>query len=96
MLGVTAFLDHNWNSRWSSAVGYSLLDIDNSAGQTPDAFGFGDYALANALYTPATNVMVGAEVQWGRRENFLDDFSSDDLRVQFGARFNWSWTALED
>jgi hypothetical protein len=34
--------------------------------------------------------MVGGEVQWGERDNFLDDFSSDDLRIQVSVRWNFS------
>ena len=36
-----------------------MLDIDNSDGQTADAFHRGHYALANLLYYPYENVMVG-------------------------------------
>src|ERR1700752_4403573 len=35
---MVAFLDHNWNKRFSTAIGYSFQDIDNSNGQTADAF----------------------------------------------------------
>ena len=36
------------------------------------------------------NVMVGAEVQWGKRENFRGGFDSDDVKVQFSFRYNFS------
>jgi hypothetical protein len=89
MLGIVAFLDLNWNAKFTSTVGYSMLDIDNSDGQTPDAFKKGQYALANVLYYPAPNVFFGPEVQWGKRENFSDGFSSDDFRIQFSAKYNF-------
>lgn len=89
LVGVVAFLDHNWSSRWSTAVGYSMLDIDNSEGQSPNAFNEGHYALVNLLHTPAKNVMVGGEFQWGKRENFSDGFSSDDYRIQFSVKYNF-------
>ena len=91
IVGITAFVDHTWNDRFTSALGYSRQDIDNSDAQAPNAFKSGQYALGNVLYTPAPNVMVGGELQWGRRENFSDGFHSDDLRVQFSFKYNFSW-----
>ena len=38
---------------------------------------------------PVKNVMTGFEVQWGQREN-KDGFTSDDLRIQFTAKYNFS------
>src|SRR5262249_22566239 len=66
ILGIVAFLDLNWNKKWTSTVGYSLVDIDNSDGQSADAFKKGQYALANLLYYPAANVFLGPEIQWGK------------------------------
>jgi hypothetical protein len=91
IIGVVAFLDHSWSSKFSTTVGYSLTDIDTSEGQAPDAFRRAHYALGNFLYYPATNVMVGGELQWGRRENFSDGFTSDGVKVQFSFRYNFSW-----
>jgi hypothetical protein len=90
IVGIVAFVDHNWNERWSSAVGYSFTDIDNTEGQLPDAYRRGHYALGNLLFTPVPNVMVGGELQWGRRENHSDGFSSDGLKVQFSFKYNFS------
>ena len=88
---LVAFLDHTWNEKFSSAVGYSRQDIDNTDGQAPDAFKTGQYALGNLLYYPVPNVMVGGEFQWGRRENFSDGFQSDGVKVQFSFKYNFSW-----
>ena len=52
VLGVVAFYDHTWSSDWTSSIGYSLIDIDNSAAQTPSAFHRGQYALVNLLFKP--------------------------------------------
>ncbi|HKO45286.1 MAG TPA: DcaP family trimeric outer membrane transporter [Pyrinomonadaceae bacterium] len=90
MWGFVAFLDHTWSKRFTTAIGYSMLDIDNSSGQAPSAFRRGHYALGNLLFYPVENVMVGGELQWGRRENFLDGFSSEDVRVQFSFKYNFS------
>ena len=92
MWSMVAFLDHNWNKRFSTAIGYSMLDIDNSNGQAPNAFRRGHYGLGNLLFYPTENSMVGGEFQWGRRENFLDGFKSDDFRIQFSFKYNFSKT----
>lgn len=88
--GLVIFLDHTWNDKWSSSVGYSRIDIDNSDGQEASAFKNGQYALGNLLYYPAENVTIGGELQWGRRENFMDGFTSDDYRIQFSFKYNFS------
>jgi DcaP outer membrane protein len=92
LLGVTAFIDITWSEKMSSAIGYSMVDIDNSNGQSADAFKRGDYALANIMFYPVKNVMFGPEIQWGERENARDGFTSDDLRVQFTVKYNFGHT----
>jgi hypothetical protein len=89
ILGIVAFIDLNWNAKWTSTAGYSMVDIDNSDGQAPSAFKRGQYALANVLYHPTPGVLLGPEVQWGKRENFTDGFTSDDVRIQFSAKYNF-------
>lgn len=91
IIGLVAFLDHNWNKQYSTAIGYSMQDNDNQDAQAPDAFRRGHYALGNLLYTPVPNVMVGGELQWGRRENFSDGFQSDGFKVQFSFKYNFSY-----
>jgi hypothetical protein len=89
-LGVVAFIDLNWSDKWTSTAGYSLVDIDNSDGQLDSAFSKGEYALANILYYPVKNVLLGPEIQWGKRENFADGFTSDDFRIQFSVKWSFS------
>lgn len=91
LVGVVGFFEHAWNKKLSTALGYSYLNIENSDGQPGNAFKRGDYALANLLYTPVPSVMMGGELQWGRRENYTDGFSSNDLRVQFSFKYAFSW-----
>ena len=90
MVGITAFLDHAWSDKLSSAIGYSMLDIDNSDAQSPSAFKRGHYALVNLLTTPVPNFMYGLELQWGRRENNSDGFESDIFKVQFSFKYNFA------
>ena len=90
VLGFSTFLDHSWSKRFSSAIGYSMVNIENSEGQAPDAYHRGHYALTNLLFYPYDNVMVGGEFQWGRRENFGDGFASNDYRIQFAFKYNFA------
>ena len=39
--------------------------------------------------TRPPNVFLGPEIQWGKRENFWDGFTSDDVRIQFSAKYNF-------
>ncbi len=90
VLGITAFLDHTWNTRFSTAIGYSMIDIDNTDAMSPSAFAKGQYALGNVMYYPAPNVMAGVEFQWGQRENFTDGWMADIFKVQVSFKYNFS------
>jgi len=88
--GLVLFFDHTWSEKFTSSVGYSRQDNDNTEGQSPNAFRIGQYALGNVLYNPVPNVMMGGELQWGRRENFSDGFHSDGLKIQFSFKYSFS------
>jgi hypothetical protein len=90
IVAYSAFLDHKWNDKFTSAVGYSRQDNDNTDAQAPSAFKTGQYALGNILYSPVPNAMFGGEFQWGRRENFSDGFHSDGVKLQFSFKYNFS------
>jgi hypothetical protein len=89
VLGIVAFDDHNWNSRFSSTLGYSYENISNSAQELGSDFHQGHYALTNLLYYPTKNVMMGGEFQFGRRVNFADGWNYNDYRVQFSFKYNY-------
>jgi hypothetical protein len=88
LTGVLAYYDHYWNERWSSSLGYSFTEVDNTNFQDPAAFRTGQYASANLICYPADNLVFGAEVLWGRL-TLNDGVSDDDVRVQFTARFTF-------
>jgi hypothetical protein len=90
VLGIVAFFDEQWNEKFSSSIGYSMVSIDNSDGQDPTAFHSGNYACANLLYYPTANAMMGVELQYGDRHNFTDDYSSNIVKVQFSFRYKFS------
>jgi hypothetical protein len=91
IVAISAFVDHTWNENFSTAVGYSRQDNDNTDGQAANAFKTGQYFLGNVLYYPVKNVMFGGEFQWGRRENNSDGFHSDGVKLQFSFKYNFSW-----
>ena len=90
IFGLVTYLDHTWNSRFTTAAGYSRVDVTNSDGQAPNAFKVGQYASGNLLWTPVPNVMMGGELQWARRQNFSDGFSVNDVRLQFSFKYSFS------
>jgi len=90
MLGIVSFLDHNWSQHFSSSIGYSMLNIENSNAQNPSDFHQGHYALTNLLYHPIPRVTIGGEFQFGRRVNFTDGFNANDYRMQFSFKYDWS------
>ena len=85
-----AYLDHTWSKRFTSSIGYSMLNIANSSGQTADAFHRGHYGSGNFMFYPVDRVMLGTEVIYGRRENFRDGFAADDVHLQFIFKYNFS------
>ena len=89
VFGLVAFYDFYWSKYFSSAIGYSRVDIDNSDLQLPSAFKTGQYALVNLLGYPFNDVMAGVEFLWGRRTNHSDGFSVNDFRLQFSARYSF-------
>lgn len=90
VLGIVAFLDHNWSDKFSTSVGYSMTQITNSDGQTDDAFKTGTYGLVNLLYYPVDNVMAGVELQYGGRENYNDGWEYSAMRIQFSFRYKFA------
>ncbi len=89
LTGVVAYYDHSWNEKWTSSIGYSYTEVDNTNFQDGSAFQKGEYASVNLLATPAKNVMVGGELLWGKRTN-NDGSSGDDMRFQFTVKYNFS------
>jgi hypothetical protein len=88
ILGLLLYYDKYWSEKWSSSIGYSVTQQDNSGGQTATAFNKGQYASVNLLHYPAKNVMVGGEFIWGKLD-LNNGNSADDSRVQFSSKFNF-------
>jgi hypothetical protein len=88
LVGVVAFLDHNWSDRLDSAAGYSMLDIDNTNGGAATRSRRPLRARQPALH-PVKNVMLGPSSS-GRRDELLRRLHSDDFRIQFSLQYNFS------
>ena len=90
--GIVAFVDCNWNEKFTSSFGYSSINIDNSNAQNADAFHKGQYAIANIMYYPVKNAMMGVELQYGDRDNFSDGWNTHITKVQLSFKYNFSQT----
>jgi len=90
VLGIVSYLDHTWSDRFTSAIGYSMVNITNSNAELPSDFHQGYYASANLLYYPVKSVMMGGEFLYGRRVDFSSGFNVNDYRLQFSFKYDWS------
>jgi hypothetical protein len=88
LLGWLLYYDHYWSDRFSSSAGFSMTYQKTTGGQLPTDFQQGYYSSGNLLWYPARNIMTGAELLWGERED-KDGNSSHDTRVQFSAKYSF-------
>jgi hypothetical protein len=98
LFGMTAYVDLNWSERWTSSIGYSFDQVENTTYQTPTAFHKGEYASANLLWHPSSNIFTGAELLWGQRTD-NDGAKGSDLRLQYSLHWKFSsnniWSMIE-
>ena len=90
LLGTTSYVDINWSKQWTSSLGYSFDQVENTSFQTPTAFHRGQYASANLLWHPAAGVFTGGELLWGKRTD-NDGNTGTDLRFQYS--FHWDFSS---
>jgi hypothetical protein len=88
LTGVMAYYDHYWNNLFSSTIGYSQTQVSNTNFQSTTAFHKGQYASVNLLAYPASKVMVGVEVMYGKLYN-NDGTTGDDVRFQFSVKYDF-------
>lgn len=88
--GFLTFAEIKWTQILESSIGYSMLTIDNSDLQSPAAFEKGQYALVNLRYQPLSNLIIAAEYQYGRRDNFRDGFHSNGNKIQLSFEYIFS------
>lgn len=104
VIALASYFDINWNSKLSTAVGYSIMDNTTTDAQLSTAYKTGQYSSINLLYCPIDNLVLGPELQWGKRKN--NDFAGDpvfdlpaakgntgeDVKIQFSVRYSFSST----
>jgi hypothetical protein len=94
--GVVAFLDHNWSSTLSTAIGYSSCHISNTDLAKGTAYEDGQYAIVNLVTTPFKNFLAAAELEYGSRTNFDGSYKANDLKLQFSFKYNFSQIFYRD
>ncbi len=88
--GIVAFYDHYWNAKWCTSFGYSSVHISNTSYGSANAYKNGQYAIVNLSVTPVKNFWAVAELQYGKRDNFSDGFSSNATKVQLSFKYSFS------
>ena len=88
LLGISAYYDHYWSDRWSTSLGWSMIDLDTSNGQGPSEFEKGQIAQINLLHYPMDHVLLGTEFIWGQRED-IDGNKGEDYRIQFSLKVDF-------
>lgn len=86
--GISSYYDHFWNDKWSTSVGWSMIDLDTTDGQAETEFKQGQIAQINLLHYPADHVMLGTEFIWGEREDISGNTGSD-YRIQFSLKVDF-------
>jgi hypothetical protein len=89
LLGLNIYYDHFWNEKYSTSIGYARTQVENTSLQTADAFKKAEYASVNLLSTPVKNILYGAELQYGNRQDKNGAFG-DDIRTQISFKYNFS------
>jgi hypothetical protein len=101
LVGLVNYFDIYWNQKFSSSIGYSILNNHTTEAQLSTAYKTGQYASVNFLYSPVKNCILGPELQWGMRHN--NDFAGDpqfnlpaakgnsgnDVKLQFSFRYTF-------
>ena len=88
--GIVAFLDHNWTSKLSTAIGYSSCHISNTEIANGTAYKDGQYAIVNLVTTPFKNFLAVTELEYGSRANFDGSYKANDVKLQFSFKYNFS------
>ncbi len=71
IVAYNAFLDHTWSEKYSSAIGYSLQDNDNTEAQSPDAFQIGQLCARQPALLPCAERDDGRRTPVGPAREFL-------------------------
>ncbi len=96
LFSFSAYLNHTWNDKFATALGYSEINTRNSDGQNADAFKSGRYASTNLLYSPLPNITAGLEWIWINRENYDDGWKSSATKIQLSVKYTFQYQLLRE
>ena len=77
-----------WADGWSTSLGYSEVEQDNTAYQEDDAFHRGRYGYANLIRHPRDRIHYGLEFLYGNLEE-RDGLQGEDYRIQLSMKFEF-------
>jgi hypothetical protein len=82
------YYNKQWNKKWSSAIGYSYLKVDNLVTQKNKALKNSTYTSTNLIWYPTTQVKAGVEVLYGDVQS-NSGFEADNYRLQLSVGFKY-------
>jgi hypothetical protein len=90
-LGLAVFLDHHsWNPTWTSALGWSMLQIASSDPTAPSAFHVGQYGSVIAMNARPPQATMGTGLQWTYERNIWCGFPGTGECVQMTFEYDFS------
>jgi hypothetical protein len=86
-LGLAAYLDlHEWNPTWTSALGWSTLQITSSDPRSPSAFHVGQYGSVIALNAPIPQATMDTGLRWTYERNLWSGLHTNADCIQNDGR----------
>ncbi|PKI17718.1 DcaP family trimeric outer membrane transporter [Colwellia sp. 12G3] len=83
-----AFYNRQWSKKWSSAIGYSYLSVDNLVTQKNKSIKNSSYSTVNLIWYPASQIKAGVEMQYGDIQSKAQ-FEADNFRFQLSVGFKY-------
>lgn len=79
---------NNGQKKWSSAIGYSYLEVDNLVSQKAKSIKNSTYASTNLIWYPVSQVKAGIELLYGDIQS-RSGLEGDDFRIQTSVGFKY-------
>ncbi|MBU2871032.1 DcaP family trimeric outer membrane transporter [Colwellia sp. E2M01] len=86
--GGFAYYNKQWNDKFSSAIGYSYLTVDNLNTQNDNSIKDSAYSTVNLLWSPDEQIKTGVELQYGDIQS-KSGTESDNFRIQASVGFKY-------
>ncbi|TYK67003.1 DcaP family trimeric outer membrane transporter [Colwellia echini] len=86
--GGFAYYNKQWAPKWSSAIGYSYLKVDNLDTQKALSIKDSTYTSVNVIWSPTVQVKTGVEFQYGDIQS-KSTYEADDFRIQASVGFKY-------